>query len=430
MKYNNEFSESIGSLSVGVYQAEDYNHWMKRGEALMRFAWSKGLRVAPAGAPLDKYPWPENQWLWTDRAMRSFNEIMDFLESGYDNYFEPMYFTPAGCIGKAGSLMSPCQIGLTVSTTRLNLLVFCPSGAFKLSIGGKCVKDEKVSFWGKQGLDKIDKFQKKITGKSTFRILKEHGRELSFDEGMRVKSEIVQPRKQIYIDDSYKRPDLLKIYKDINTSPVYEHCYHDDMNSSFCAGIIAEYPEITPGIQACYDKRMELKGKKDRGELKRNEWYENELCKFALSSLHGKFQEKKNPQFAQVAKAGIDYNNRSVDERIQELGEAGYLVLAINIDGIWYQDISGRGQFKNDKNGDKIGQWKCDHKDCKLRFKSAGAYEYIEGGKYFPVMSGTSSYENAVPRSKWSWGDIFKGNVNEYRFNYETARIEKIEEVD
>ena len=56
------------------------------------------------------------------------------------------------------------------------------------------------------------------------------------------------------------------------------------------------------------------------------------------------------------------------------------------------------------------------HKNCILRFKSDGAYEFIENDKYFPVIRGKTSYEKIVPRDEWVFGDIYKGS--EIKFNF------------
>jgi hypothetical protein len=99
----------------------------------------------------------------------------------------------------------------------------------------------------------------------------------------------------------------------------------------------------------------------------------------------------------------------------KSLSELGYRILAYNTDGIWYQSFTGDA-YHDASEGADIGQWKTDHSDCKIRFKSRGCYEYIEDGVYTPVFRGTSSYERIVPRDQWVWGDIYSGELISYRW--------------
>ena len=76
----------------------------------------------------------------------------------------------------------------------------------------------------------------------------------------------------------------------------------------------------------------------------------------------------------------------------------------INVDGIWYQ-----GEIYHDEDeGPNIGQWANDHINCKWRAKSSGSYEFIEDGKYYPVVQGCTGYDCVKPRTEWEWGDIYK----------------------
>ena len=40
-------------------------------------------------------------------------------------------------------------------------------------------------------------------------------------------------------------------------------------------------------------------------------------------------------------------------------------------------------------------------------------YEFIEDGKYTPVVRGKTKLDRVKPRSEWQWGDIFKYDANE-----------------
>jgi hypothetical protein len=96
------------------------------------------------------------------------------------------------------------------------------------------------------------------------------------------------------------------------------------------------------------------------------------------------------------------------------LRQAGRQILAYNTDGIWYagEEYHGEGE------GPELGQWGHDHRNCKIRFKSAGAYEFIEDGKYYPVIRGLTLLDKVKDRdTEWQWGDIF--NAPEYGYYFD-----------
>ena len=90
-------------------------------------------------------------------------------------------------------------------------------------------------------------------------------------------------------------------------------------------------------------------------------------------------------------------------------------VLLFNTDGFWAilnrKDINKIVAMANQRGetfGDGLGQWKIDHNVDKFRIKSRGAYEYVEEGKYHPVIRGRSILDRIKPREEWKWGDIYK----------------------
>ena len=79
-----------------------------------------------------------------------------------------------------------------------------------------------------------------------------------------------------------------------------------------------------------------------------------------------------------------------------------------NTDGVWYYSPNGK-PYHGEGEGKGIGCWENDHLDCKWRAKSKGCYEFIEEGKYSPVVRGLTKYDKIKPdRTTWEWGDIFK----------------------
>lgn len=178
----------------------------------------------------------------------------------------------------------------------------------------------------------------------------------------------------------------------------YTGVHHIDINSAFNAGMMKAFPVLEPAIRNMYNQRKEP-GK--------------EYYKAVLNMTQGFMQSKyQYYKWAHISKAGYVFTNKYIEDLIAALQASGRRVLATNTDGIWYQ-----GELYTDSNeGTDIGQWKHDHVNCTARWKSKGAYEFIENDKYYPVLRGMSTFEIQVPRELWSWGDIYKGKVFEWTY--------------
>lgn len=176
----------------------------------------------------------------------------------------------------------------------------------------------------------------------------------------------------------------------------YHNAHHIDLNSAFNAGMAEAFPILRPTIERMYAKRKE-----------------NPIYKDILNMTQGYFQsEMVQYKYSHISKAGYEWTNKRLEELTTKLVSSGRRILSYNTDGIWYQ-----GDLYHDENeGTKLGQWKTDYKNCKIRYRSKGAYEFIENGIYKPVFRGESSYEFEKPREEWSWGDIFMGEVITYKF--------------
>ena len=71
----------------------------------------------------------------------------------------------------------------------------------------------------------------------------------------------------------------------------------------------------------------------------------------------------------------------------EKMEKHGFLVIGYNTDGIFYSHPDGL-DYHDENEGDDMGQWSTDHHFEKIRFKSAGAYEYVENGEYHAVVRG------------------------------------------
>ena len=185
---------------------------------------------------------------------------------------------------------------------------------------------------------------------------------------------------------------------------IYLGVHHLDINSSYMAGIAKYQPEMAEVIQEIYSKRKS----------------DNTMYKDILTHTYGFCQSewcKINDHkyaLAHWSRAAVEFNNRMIEDLTKKIQAAGGYIVAFNTDGIWY-----KGEVYHDENeGKELGQWKNDHVDCKIRFKSKGAYEFIEDGIYHPVIRGRTKYDRIKPREEWEWGDIYKENTKIIKFTF------------
>ena len=197
------------------------------------------------------------------------------------------------------------------------------------------------------------------------------------NEGMRIKTS----------------PDFPKPYIDMKGAPngqIFEHCNHIDFHSSYPAGLANTHPEFRPTIERIYQQRKT-----------------NPNRKLSLNCFIGCRQSPQSTwkcRWSHLAKDAIADNNRRIDEMDARLKANGDKILGHNTDGIWYQGPVYHGEGE----GNDLGQWRNDYVDCRFRAKSRGAYEFIENGKYYPVVRGITELDWIKPREEWQWGDIFK----------------------
>lgn len=220
--------------------------------------------------------------------------------------------------------------------------------------------------------------------------------DLAIKNGMEVKKTI--PAPLIWVDESILNREL-------------DGVHHIDFRSSHCFGMFESFPQLEEMIRFWYSLR------------KKSEVYKNQLV-----MTWGAFQSPAlcGAKWSHISKAGIESTNRRVLEMVDILKRTGRKILCLNTDGIWYQGEIYHGENE----GDDIGQWTNDHQNCKIRFKSRGAYEFIEDNQYYPVFRGRTNLDNIKPRSQWEWGDIFheKCISSFYKFDSEKGILPLTEE--
>lgn len=217
--------------------------------------------------------------------------------------------------------------------------------------------------------------------------------EMKINNGEQVKAEIERP--YICVAD--------QMYYD----KIFENAHHIDFHNSYPAGLAFTHKEFYPVIKFLYDKRK----------------YDDQY-KAMLNLSIGFMQSigECHACWAHLARDAIKNNNDRIREIAKRLENNNRVIVGYNTDGIWYVGpiYHGRGE------GDDLGMWHNDHVNCKLRFKSAGSYEFIEDGVYYPVVRGYTNLDAQLERSNWKWGDIYKkvAEVKKYYFDEKRGIIE------
>ena len=210
-------------------------------------------------------------------------------------------------------------------------------------------------------------------------------------DGIDIKSYAIESKEGRRIKSSSDFPKPKIDMAGAPSGQTFEHCNHIDFHSSYPAGLANTHPEFRPTIERVY---LERKTNPNR--------------KLSLNCFIGCRQSPKATwgcRWAHLAKDAIEDNNRRIREMDARLLANGDKILGHNTDGIWYQGPIYHGEGE----GDDLGQWHNDHVDCRFRAKSKGAYEFIENGKYYPVVRGITELDFIKPdRNTWKWGDIFK----------------------
>lgn len=244
-----------------------------------------------------------------------------------------------------------------------------------------------------RALRKPDECEEVISGHKAFIKFKSHLLKHDIDLD-KYAIEDGAKRKETYIKNNHGKMYMIFAPVAIH-GKTFTNVHHLDFHSSFPAGLVNTHPEFYNAINELY-----LKRKKDP------------MCKAILNLAIGYFHTPAiGCKFANLAIDAIDDNNKRILNMIKKLEVSGRKVLALNTDGIWYQ-----GKIYHDENeGPNLGQWANDHVNCQWRCKSSGCYEFIENGKYTPIMRGQSTLDREKPREQWVWGDIFNTDIITFR---------------
>ncbi len=224
-------------------------------------------------------------------------------------------------------------------------------------------------------------------------------KELLANKGIDIEKQFLESKeKGLEYKAKIEKP-LIQLAIGAHANEIYEHCYHLDRNSSYGAGMYEFVPEWRELVQYLYDNRKFKKENKD-------------ILNMSLGFFQSKFIDYR---LAHISEYTIRRNNEEVCNKAIELIRKGCKILLYNTDGFWFK----KPEQMEIESSYKLGEFKLDHKDCTLRIKSEGVYEYIEDGKYYPVVRGTTKLDRELPREEWKWGDIYREGAKMLVFSYQ-----------
>lgn len=331
---------------------------------------------------------PVNGFELNDEGAHKFNEILEFI---LNKKLNPIIRTPSN--------------GISYKTK---------APAFDYQHTNSCVE---ITYLGLEGLyrfqfrsqgqsDTDDNNEEKIYGRQAFtefkKLCKAAGIDLNdyaIENGVEVKKTIEKP--------------LIQLERKVFENVVFGegNVHHIDFHNSYPAGLCNTHPEFRPIVEKLYEER-----KTDPSKKKLNKAILNLTIGF-MQSVHSGV----NARWAHLSKDAIADNNNRIKELAARLKASGRMIISYNTDGIWYLgDIyHGNGE------GSGLGQWENDHINCIFRAKSAGSYEFIEDGVYYPVVRGATLLDKIKPRTEWEWGDIYKKEAEELKYEVRNDGIYK-----
>lgn len=330
----------------------------------------KGLKHSKPTRKINALLIPVSLFTFKESDIEIFNQIYNFV---YNSDFKTIQRTDKGTILSNNIYSMPCyDIARGNNFIEITIL-------------------SSIGFWRIQFRSKLE--EKRLSGRACFTKLKKE----FLKDGIDI--------TKYYIENG------LEIKKQIEAAPIevkhapiinrtVKNAHHIDFHSSYPAGLANAYPELRPTLERLFVNR-----------------HKKQDYKAILNLSIGFFQSKIfGYKLSHLTKAAIDDNNKRIKNLTSELEESGRLILAFNTDGIWYA-----GDVFHSSSGDEgedLGQWSHDHTNCIIRFKSKGAYEFIENDKYTAVVRGHTNLDSVKPREEWDWGDIYnnEAEVIEYYF--------------
>ena len=227
-----------------------------------------------------------------------------------------------------------------------------------------------------------------FTGLDALKLMREECGDILKPYALKTNEEVAEVKKRIP-----KVMIKLTSFGELLRNQDIYNVVHLDINSAFPAGVVATHPEFKEFFERHYALRH--KDKKHKA-----------VMNYAIGAAQS--LKIRGNRYPQLAKDGIQWTIDKLNELTSKLMSKGYLVLGYNTDGIFYKKRENQQLYTDKDEGTELGQWKTDAVFDKIRFKSAGSYEYEINGVYHPVVRGATRLDKIKPRSDWKWGDIYQ----------------------
>lgn len=314
-----------------------------------------------------------------DEGIEKFNEIYQLVSD-----WRELKLTKSGGISIKGRDFRWYSHKTVSTKSGCELIIVAPEKSYRIIIKRENTEQKKKI----HGHTAFAEFKKRLEEKG-FDIS-----ELAIENGLEVKQTI-------------QKPDIRMIeeYKD----KTVEHAFHVDINSAYMAGIKTAYGSAGNGILGevindIYINRKNPKyGQRNKDILNLSQGYFQSV--YCVLNHHGY-------ALAHLSKAGIEACYNGLQKLIAYYEKEGCKLIGTNTDGAWFEAPKDMEEWEvNRITSDRLGGCKVDHWDCTLRYKTRGAYEFIENGVYTPVVRGSTKLDQIKPRSEWKWGDIYRKEV-------------------
>lgn len=300
--------------------------------------------------------------------------------------------TPSGGISKSGMHFRYFTKKVAITKSSYELTIIAPSKCYILRFRHDYGKGEEGKMAGKAAFSEFKKkCQKEGLDLATIAI----------DNGKEIKETIPMPDIRMF-----------PLFKD----KVLEHAFHVDINSAYMAGIKKAYGHEGDGalgrvIQDIFDHR-----KDNNKSAKYNKAILN--CSQGFMQSAYCILNHKSYALAHLSKAGIEYCYNTLQDIIAHYKSLGCTFVATNTDGAWFLQNNVPEEVIRATESKELGEYKVDHWDCKLRYKTKGAYEFIENGVYNVKMRGKTRLDKIKPREQWVWGDIYQLDCEPIKFKF------------
>lgn len=327
-----------------------------------------------------KYKWPAPNIITTSNE---YNEILDFISA---NGCE-RHLTINGHLSKDEIGDGYCFVSSNSTNTFEHLVIY----------DGRLYR---FVFW--PGHE-----EENITGHSALIYFRKNAGELAKKYALKSNAEVAKVKETIL------KP-YIKLVAEADKTYDEGLIIHLDLNSAYPAGIAATTPELAEFFNKEYKKKKE-------GDIS---------AKALLNYGIGAMQSLKlsGYRYPELSRRAIQWTREQLEQMTEKILriDPESEIIAYNTDGMWVKFSSKIPLLllKEEMSfGHELGQWKVDHIVEKLRFKSAGAYEFVEQGEYHAVVRG-------IPKTiskDFQWGDIYLHHPRGYKITQNNMHIEEVE---